>query len=39
MKIVIRWRNPWLRIAVYALVLLGALVARTASVKFVYQGF
>lgn len=39
MKIVIRWRNPWLRISVYVLVLLGALVAQTANVKFVYQGF
>lgn len=39
MRIVIPWRNPWLRISLYALFLLAALVARAATVRFVYQAF
>ena len=39
MRIVVPWRNPWLRIGVYALFLLAALVARAAAIRFVYQAF
>lgn len=39
MKIVIPWRNPWIRIALYALFLLAALLERGLPVHFVYQAF
>ncbi len=39
MRIVIPWRNPWMRIALYALFIVAAYIARGGLVRFVYQAF
>jgi hypothetical protein len=39
MTITIRWRNPWLRVVVYAIgaILLG--LGGSSAFQFIYQGF
>ena len=39
MKIVLRWKNPWLRVVVYVLLILALMVVMGGNVQFVYQRF
>lgn len=39
MKIVIKWKNPWLRAALYACLAALLFLVIGGDVRFIYQGF
>lgn len=39
MKISISWKNPWVKVVVYAICLLLLVVASVGDIVFVYQEF
>ena len=39
MKITLKWKNPWLRVALYALVIAALFLVIGGGVRFVYQGY
>ena len=39
MKITVTWKNPWVRVAVYALAIAALCLVIGGEVQFVYQGY